>query len=394
MKFGTKLIHNGNEVDPTTGALSIPIYQTSTFHQFDIENFGKYDYARSGNPTREALENTIAKLENGVRGFAFSSGMAAISSVLSLFSAGDHIVICEDVYGGTFRIATKVLNRFGIEFTFVDASNLQEIEAGIKPNTKGLYLETPSNPLLKITDLRGAIKLAKENDILVIVDNSFLSPYLQKPLDLGADIVVHSATKFIAGHSDVIGGLAVVNSEELAQELYTIQNSFGAILGPQDCWLTLRGLKTLKVRMDAYEQTASKLANWLLEQEEVEDVYYPGLKNHPGHDIHFEQASGAGAVLSFTLKTIEQTTKFLQTVENVAVAVSLGGVETIVSYPVKMSHAAIPVDVRERLGVKDTLIRVSVGLEDLEDLIASFRKALNAGAREKQTVLGTGKSNN
>ncbi|QKE72901.1 aminotransferase class V-fold PLP-dependent enzyme [Arthrobacter citreus] len=394
MKFGTKLIHNGNEVDPTTGALSIPIYQTSTFHQFDIENFGKYDYARSGNPTREALENTIAKLENGVRGFAFSSGMAAISSVLSLFSAGDHIVICEDVYGGTFRIATKVLNRFGIEFTFVDASNLQEIEAGIKPNTKGLYLETPSNPLLKITDLRGAIKLAKENDILVIVDNSFLSPYLQKPLDLGADIVVHSATKFIAGHSDVIGGLAVVNSEELAQELYTIQNSFGAILGPQDCWLTLRGLKTLKVRMDAYEQTASKLANWLLEQEEVEDVYYPGLKNHPGHDIHFEQASGAGAVLSFTLKTIEQTTKFLQTVENVAVAVSLGGVETIVSYPVKMSHATIPVDVRERLGVKDTLIRVSVGLEDLEDLIASFRKALNAGAREKQAVHGTGKSNN
>ncbi|WP_088012760.1 trans-sulfuration enzyme family protein [Gottfriedia acidiceleris] len=392
MQFGTKLIHNGNEVDQATGALSIPIYQTSTFHQFDIENFGKYDYARSGNPTREALENTIAKLENGVRGFAFSSGMAAISSVLSLFSAGDHIVICEDVYGGTFRIATKVLNRFGIDFTFVDASNIQEIEAGIKPNTKGLYLETPSNPLLKITDLSSAIKIAKENDILVIVDNSFLSPYLQRPLDLGADIVVHSATKFIAGHSDVIGGLAVVNSEELANDLYTIQNSFGAILGPQDCWLTLRGLKTLKVRMDAYEQTASKLANWLLEQEEVEDVYYPGLKNHPGHDVHFEQATGGGAVLSFTLKTLEQTTSFLQSVENVAVAVSLGGVETIVSYPVKMSHAAIPVDVRERLGVKDTLIRVSVGLEDIEDLIVSFRKALNV--REKQEVQSVGKTTN
>lgn len=376
MKFGTKLIHNGNEVDPYTGALSIPIYQASTFHQPNIENLGKYDYARSGNPTREALENTIAQLENGVRGFAFSSGMAAISSVLSLFSAGDHIVICEDVYGGTFRIATKVLNRFGIEFTFVDASEISEIESAIKSNTKGLYLETPSNPLLKITDLREAIKIAKRNDVIVIVDNSFLSPYFQKPLDLGADIVVHSATKFIAGHSDVIGGLAVVKSEELARDLYTIQNSFGAVLGPQDCWLTLRGLKTLKVRMDVYEQTAQKLANWLLSNESVEEVYYPGLKNHPGHDIHFEQASGGGAVLSFTLKTIDQTIRFLQNVENVAVAVSLGGVETIVSYPVKMSHAAIPKDVRDRLGVKDTLIRVSVGLEDVEDLIASFQKAL------------------
>ncbi|MEH6937283.1 aminotransferase class I/II-fold pyridoxal phosphate-dependent enzyme [Bacillus sp. JJ664] len=376
MKFGTKLIHNGNEVDPYTGALSIPIYQASTFHQPNIETIGKYDYARSGNPTREALENTIAQLENGVRGFAFSSGMAAISSVLSLFSAGDHIVICEDVYGGTFRIATKVLNRFGIEFTFVDASEISEIESAIKSNTKGLYLETPSNPLLKITDLREAIKIAKRNDVIVIVDNSFLSPYFQKPLDLGADIVVHSATKFIAGHSDVIGGLAVVNSEELARDLYTIQNSFGAVLGPQDCWLTLRGLKTLKVRMDVYEQTAQKLANWLLTNECVEEVYYPGLKDHPGHDVHFEQASGGGAVLSFTLKTIDQTIRFLQKVENVAVAVSLGGVETIVSYPVKMSHAAIPKDVRERLGVKDTLIRVSVGLEDVEDLIASFQKAL------------------
>jgi len=376
MKFGTKLIHNGNEVDPYTGALSIPIYQASTFHQPNIETIGKYDYARSGNPTREALENTIAQLENGVRGFAFSSGMAAISSVLSLFSAGDHIVICEDVYGGTFRIATKVLNRFGIEFTFVDASEISEIETAIKSNTKGLYLETPSNPLLKITDLREAIKIAKSNDVIVIVDNSFLSPYFQKPLDLGADIVVHSATKFIAGHSDVIGGLAVVKSEELARDLYTIQNSFGAVLGPQDCWLTLRGLKTLKVRMDVYEQTAQKLANWLLTNECVEEVYYPGLKDHPGHDVHFEQASGGGAVLSFTLKTIDQTIRFLQKVENVAVAVSLGGVETIVSYPVKMSHAAIPKDVRERLGVKDTLIRVSVGLEDVEDLIASFQKAL------------------
>lgn len=377
MKFGTKLIHNGNEIDPFTGALSIPIYQTSTFHQDDITNFGKYDYARSGNPTREALENTIAILENGVRGFAFSSGMAAITSVLSIFSAGDHIVICEDVYGGTYRVATKILNRFGIEFTFVDATNLDEVESAIQENTRGVYLETPSNPLLKITDLQGVIKIAKKQALLVIVDNSFLTPYLQKPLDFGADIVVHSATKFLAGHSDVIAGLAVVKDEELAKELYTIQNSFGAVLGPQDCWLTLRGLKTLKVRMDAHEQTAQKLANWLLQQEDVEEVFYPGLTNHPGHAIHFDQASGGGAVLSFTLKTAQQTVQFLQNIDHVAVAVSLGGVETIVSYPVKMSHAAMPSEVREKLGVKDTLIRVSVGLEDFEDLIASFEKALN-----------------
>lgn len=376
MRFGTKLIHNGNEIDEHTGALSIPIYQASTYHQKDIDNFGKYDYSRSGNPTREALENTIAQLENGYQGFAFSSGMAATSSVLSIFSAGDHIIVCEDVYGGTYRIATRVLNRFGIEFTFVDALNLENLKNAIKENTKAIFLETPSNPLLKITDLKGAISIAKERDLVVIVDNTFMSPYLQRPLDLGADIVVHSATKFIGGHSDVVGGLAVAKTKELSRRIYTVQNSFGAILGPQDCWLLLRGLKTLKVRLDAQGVTAEKLAKWLKERKEIQEVYYPGLETHPGHDIHFAQASGAGSVLSFKFKSLEQTKYFLNNIENAAFAVSLGGVETIVSYPVKMSHAAIPKEKRESLGVTDTLIRVSVGLEEYEDLIESFEAAI------------------
>ncbi|ERK28616.1 trans-sulfuration enzyme family protein [Clostridium intestinale] len=377
MKFGTKLIHNGNEIDEETGALSIPIYQASTYHQRDIDSFGKYDYSRSGNPTREALENTIAQLENGYRGFAFSSGMAATSSALSIFSAGDHIIICEDVYGGTYRITTKVLSRFNIEFTFVDASNLDNIKAAVRENTKAIFLETPSNPLLKITDLKGAIEIAKSNELIVIVDNTFMSPYLQKPLDLGADIVVHSATKFIGGHSDVVGGLAVAKTEDLANRIYAIQNSFGAILGPQDCWLLLRGLKTLKVRLDVHQQTAEKLSRWLLKREEVEAVYYPSLEGHPGREIHLAQASGGGAVLSFRLKSLDLTKYFLNNIENAAFAVSLGGVETIVSYPAKMSHAAIPREEREKLGVTDTLIRVSVGLEEFEDLIESFDKALN-----------------
>lgn len=375
MKFGTKLIHNGNEIDPITGALSIPIYQTSTYHQKGIDDFGKYDYSRSGNPTREALENTIAQLENGYRGFAFSSGMAAISSVLSIFSSGDHIIIGEDVYGGTYRITTKVLSRYNIEFTFVDASKLENIKKAVKPNTKAMFLETPSNPLLKITDLKGAIEIGKAKDLLVIVDNTFMSPYLQRPLELGADIVVHSATKFIGGHSDVIGGLAVAKNKELADRIYMIQNSFGAILGPQDCWLLLRGIKTLKVRMDVQQRTAAELAKWLEDREEIEKVYYPGLENHQGREIHFSQAYGAGAVLSFKFRTLEETKYFLSNIDNAAFAVSLGGVETIVSYPAKMSHAAIPKEEREALGVSDTLIRISVGLEEFEDLSESFQAA-------------------
>ncbi len=376
MNFGTKLIHSSGDIDIATGSVSTPIYQTSTFHQFDINNFGKYDYSRSGNPTRDVLENLISELEGGVRGFAFASGMAAICSVLSLFSAGDHIIICGDVYGGTYRAATQLFSRFNIEFTFVDASNIDEIANAFKGNTKGLYLETPSNPLLKVTDLRFASNIAKANRCITIVDNTFMSPYLQRPLELGADIVVHSATKFLGGHSDVISGLVVTNNDEIANQIYKIQNTFGAVLGPQDCFLLIRGIKTLKVRMDALQNNAYKLAKWLNEQDEVEKVYYLALDSAEGKELHFSQASGAGAVLSFKFKSLETTTYFLNHVKNVAVAVSLGSVETIVSYPAKMSHASIPVEKRNDLGITDTLIRVSVGLEDIEDLIASFKEAI------------------
>lgn len=377
MKFGTKLIHNGNETDPVTGAISIPIYQVSTYHQEDIDNFGKYDYSRSGNPTREALENTIAILEGGCRGFAFSSGMAATSAVLSTFSAGDHIIVCEDVYGGTYRVITKHFSRFNFQFTFVDASNLETIKDSIKDNTKAIFLETPSNPLLKITDLRAVANLVKDKNIKIIVDNTFMSPYLQRPLELGADIVIHSATKFIGGHSDVVGGLVVAKDEETAKEIYAVQNSFGSILGPQDCWLLLRGIKTLKVRVDQCQRTAQKLASWLKTREEISSVYYPLLDGHPGSQIQLSQADGGGAVLSFKTKDSATAIKFMKSLKNTVVAVSLGGVETIVSYPVKMSHAAIPSEERERLGVTETLIRVSVGLEEYEDIIEDFSNAFH-----------------
>lgn len=375
MKFGTKLLHGENTIDKNTGAVTLPIYQSSTFHQFDIDNFGEYDYARSGNPTRKYLEEEFAKLEGGNYGFAFSSGIAAISSVISIFSAGDHLIVAEDVYGGTYRAVTKIFNRFNIEFTFVNTNNIENIKNAIKENTKAIYLETPSNPLLKITDLKAAITLAKEFNLITIVDNTFMSPYLQRSLELGADIVVHSATKFIGGHSDVIAGLVATKDKNIADEIYKIQNGFGAILSPQDCYLVSRGLKTLKVRMEESQKNALKLANWLEEQEVVEKVYYPGLINHTGYEIHKNQSFGPGAVLSFKFKSLEQTKYFLNNVENVVVAVSLGAVETIVSYPVKMSHAAIPKEEREKLGITDTLIRVSVGLEDIEDIISGFKKA-------------------
>jgi cystathionine beta-lyase/cystathionine gamma-synthase len=376
MKFGTRLLHNGNEIDDKTGALSIPIYQVATFNQADLSQQQEFDYSRSGNPTRKALESTIAILEGGAAGFAFSSGMAATSSVLSIFNAQDHIIVCEDVYGGTYRAVSKLFNRFDLRATFVDASDLEAVMGAIKPNTKAIYLETPSNPLLKITDLAAVIKIAQAHELLVIVDNTFMSPYLQRPLEWGADIVIHSATKFIGGHSDVIGGLAVARDEALARRIYSIQNGFGAILGPQDSWLLLRGLKTLKVRMDYQQNNAGILADWLLHHPAVAEVYYPGLPDHPGREIHFSQADGAGAVLSFKTEKVEQARRFLSKISLAAVAVSLGGVETIVSYPVRMSHASMPLEQRIKLGITDNLMRVSVGIEDISDLLADFEEAL------------------
>jgi cystathionine beta-lyase len=381
MDFGTLLIHNGYDYEETTGAIGVPVIQTSTFAQADIDVAQKYDYARSGNPTRKALEDIIALLEGGDRkgvcGFAFGSGMAATSSVLGIFAAGDHIVACEDIYGGSWRILNTFYRRFGLDVTLVDTTNPDNIKAAIKPNTKALFLETPSNPLLKITDIRAACAIAKEHDLLTIVDNTFATPYFQRPLELGADIVVHSATKFLGGHSDVILGLAVTATEALGRRVYAVQNGFGAIAAPWDVWLTIRGIKTLKVRLDAEQETANIIVRWLSTHPNVEAVYYPGLETHPGAAIHAGQASGGGAVLSFKTKTTEGARKFLKKTKLAAPAVSLGGVETIASYPVTMSHVAMPEPERNRLGITDTLIRISCGLETPEDLIADFEAALS-----------------
>ncbi|MGW8426077.1 cystathionine beta-lyase [Peribacillus simplex] len=374
--FETKLLHNQHKFDPATGGVSIPIQHASTFHQSDIDQFGKYDYSRSGNPTREALEDIIAELEEGTHGFAFSSGMAAISTAFLLLSAGDHIVISEDVYGGTFRMVTSVLTRFNIEHTFVDMTDLESVKAAVQPNTRAIYIETPSNPLLKVTDIQAVCDIAKKAGALSFVDNTFLTPALQKPLNLGADVVLHSATKFLSGHSDVVAGLAVVKDPELAARLGSLQNSFGAVLGVQDAWLVMRGLKTLSVRMEHSQKGAEKIAAYLKEQPLVKKVYYPGLSDHPQHAIQKGQSLGAGAVLSFELESEEVFRSFVNTVELPVFAVSLGAVESILSYPAKMSHAAMPDDEREKRGITNSLLRLSVGLENPDDLIKDFDAAL------------------
>ncbi len=369
MRYGTRILHNGNELDPRTGALSFPIYQVSTFRQSDLDHPGAYHYSRSNNPTREALEKTLAALENGTHAYAFSSGMAATSSCLAILEQGDHVVATEDIYGGSYRIMNDFFNKFGVSTTFVDMTRLENIEKAIRPDTRALFLETPSNPLLKVTDIVGAAAIAKRRGLITMVDNTFMSPYFLRPLDLGVDIVIHSATKFLGGHSDVIGGAVVTRSEELASRIYFVQNSFGAILGPQDSWLLLRGIKTLKARMEMQQQTAMRVARWLREQPWVTGVYYPGLPDHPGHDIVRSQASGFGAVLSFKTDTVERARLIMKRVKVWLVAVSLGGVESILSYPARMSHVGVPPEERARLGITDNLIRLSVGLEDAEDLV-------------------------
>lgn len=376
MKIATKLIHGGPTVDLQTGALGVPIYQISTYRQTSVDHFGKYDYARGDNPTREALEDTIAVLEGGTRCLAFSSGMAAISTTLMIFSPGDHLVVCDDVYGGAYRVLSTIFSRMGITSTFVDATSLSAIEAAIRPETKGIYLETPSNPLLKVTDLRGAAAIARKHSLITLVDNTFMTPYLQRPLELGCDIVLHSGTKFLNGHSDVICGFAVVRDAELGQRIRYIQNAFGTGLGPQDSFLTLRGVKTLKVRMDQSQQNTMQIAAWLKAHKRVTAVYYPGLEEHPGYATHAGQADGPGAVFSFELDSFETTKRLLEGSQLAAFAVSLGGVESIISYPARMSHASVPAEERLRKGITDTLVRLSVGLEDPDDLIADLEQAM------------------
>ncbi|BCJ85354.1 trans-sulfuration enzyme family protein [Effusibacillus dendaii] len=376
MKFETRTLHTGFEIDKQTGASSVPIFQASTFHQEDWDGHQEFDYARSGNPTRQALEKIIAELEGARYGYAFASGMAAISGVLLTLPTGSHVVACEDIYGGTFRALTRVFSRLGIETTFVDASRIEQMEAAIRPDTKLLMLETPSNPTLKIIDLKKAADLAKQKGIVTVVDNTFMSPYLQRPHELGIDVVVHSGTKFLGGHSDVVAGLVTVNDPALAKEIYLIQNGFGGILGPQDCWLLMRGIKTLAVRMKESQQSATEIACYLAKHPRIRQVYYPGLEDHPDREIHFQQAKGPGAVLSFDLGNAEKVKTFVEHVQLPLFAVSLGAVESILSYPVRMSHASMPPQERKKRGISDGLLRLSVGLEDVNDLLKDIEQAL------------------
>jgi cystathionine gamma-lyase/homocysteine desulfhydrase len=377
MKRKTKLIHGGISGDLHTGAVSVPIYQVSTYKQEGVGVHKGYEYSRTGNPTRFALEELIKDLEEGRRGFAFGSGMAAITAVMMLFNSGDHVILTDDVYGGTYRIMTRVLNRLGIESTFVDTTDLNRVEEAIQPNTKAIYIETPTNPLLKVTDIAATAKLAKQHQLYLIVDNTFNTPYWQNPLRLGADIVLHSATKYLGGHSDVVAGLVVVNDDRLATDLHFVQNSTGGILGPQDSWLLIRGIKTLGLRMEAHEANARQIADFLVKHPSVKKVYYPGLESHPQHEIAKRQSAGFGGMLSFDVGSGEKAAEILKKVKYFTLAESLGAVESLISVPARMTHASIPKDRREELGITDGLIRISVGIEDAEDLIEDLANALD-----------------
>ena len=376
MHFETRAIHVGQEPEPQTGAVVVPIFQTSTYAQESPGVHKGYEYTRSQNPTREALEAAVASLEGGAHGLAFASGLAATNTVMNLLQAGDHVVSSDDVYGGTFRIFDKVLRRYGLDFTFVDTSDLAQLEQAFRPETKLLWLETPTNPLLKLTDLKAASGFAHERSVLTAVDNTFATPYFQAPLSLGADIVVHSTTKYIGGHSDVVGGAVLTSDDGLADQLFTLQNSMGAQPGPQDCFLQLRGLKTLHLRMRQHAASATALADWLSAHDEVDAVIYPGLASHPQHGVAASQMSGFGGMLSFELKgSLARAEAFVAATEVFTLAESLGGVESLIEVPAAMTHASVPPDVRKQIGIADGLIRLSVGVEELDDLKADLTMA-------------------
>lgn len=374
--FETIAVHGSQGYDPNTGAISFPIYQSATFRHNGLNNSTGYDYSRLQNPTREEVEKTLAKLEGGLEAVAFSSGVAAISTVINLFLPGDHIVVSDDLYGGTFKLFHDIYRAYGVESTFVDTTNINEIIEHIKPNTRAIFIETPSNPTMKVTDIRKVVEISKERNFLTIVDNTFLTPYFQKPLELGADIVIHSGTKFLGGHNDTLSGFAVVKDRAIAERLRYIHKSTGATLSPFDCWLILRGIKTLHIRLERQEENAIKVANWLKEQDAIENVYYVGLPEHKGHEICKSQSRGFGSMISFTVKDVSMVQKILDGVKVIYFAESLGGVESLITYPYTQTHSELPQEVKEKLGVTDKLLRISVGIERVEDIINDLEGAL------------------
>ena len=374
--FNSALIHGGIYGDPLTGAVNVPIYQTSTFEQENIGLGVKWEYSRTGNPTRAALEALIAELEHGQRGLAFGSGMAAITAVLSLFKSGDRILTSSNIYGGTFRVLDKVFKNFGITYENVDTSDAAAFEKAITPEVKAVLVESPANPLLTVTDLKQIAEIARRHGLIAITDNTFMTPYLQKPLDFGFDIVVHSATKYLGGPSDLVAGLVVTKDKDLGDRLAFIQNSTGGVLGPFDSFLLIRGIRTLAVRMDRHVANAEKAAAWLSKSPEVSKVYYPGLKDFPGYEVNARQAKNGGAMMSFELTPDHDIKKFFSVLKLIALAESLGGVESLVCHPATMTHAAIPYEIRQRIGITDTLIRLSIGIEDIDDLLADLKQAI------------------
>ena len=372
----TGLIHGGIYGDQYTGAVNVPIYQTSTYEQQGLGQNKGWEYSRTGNPTRAALEALIAELEGGSHGFAFASGMAALTAVLSLFKSGDKIIISSNVYGGTFRVLDKIFKNFNISYSIENTTDLEGLDKKITDDVKAILVETPANPLLTITDLEGIAKIAKKHGILSIVDNTFMTPYLQRPIEQGIDIVVHSATKYLGGHSDVVAGLAVVHNKELAERLAFIQNATGGVLGPFDSFLLIRGIKTLGVRLDRHTENALKIAKWLTGQSSVKKVYYPGLESSQGYEINKKQAKNGGAMISFELKENYDHKTFFSSLGLISLAESLGGVESLACHPASMTHASIPREIREKVGITDGLIRLSVGIEGAEDLIADLQQAI------------------
>jgi cystathionine gamma-lyase len=376
--FRTKAIHIGQEPEKVTGAVTVPVFQTSTYAQHTLGAHAEFDYARTINPTRLALEENLAALENGKYGYCFSSGMAAIAATLSLVKSGDHVIAGNDMYGGSYRYFSHILSENGVEFTYVDMRNWKNIEEAIKANTKLIYCETPTNPMMNLVDLSAVSKIARSTNLISVVDNTFMSPYFQNPLDQGIDIVLHSATKYIGGHSDVIGGAVVTTQEKLAEKIKFYQNSAGGVPGPWDVWLLLRSVKTLALRMEAHNSNAIAIAHFLEEQKTIEKIYYPGLASHPQHELAKKQMRGFGGIISVETGSMENAKRFTKALQVFTLGESLGGVESLVCHPVTMTHGSVPIERRIQLGITDGLIRLSVGVEDLDDLLADMKRGLDA----------------